>query len=216
MVIKFRGLMIYSDDFVWLHFPKCAGSKIENLFRKYYSSDKRIFQDVVDPKLDPMATWHDSISDRENRDPNFILGNRIVICSFRRLPAWLESRYSFEFRRSPQVNHRPDLLLEGRFLEYGGYPNHADYYPRKYLPETVLRSNKIRFIRTEHFESDFKWVFRDFVDPSVIPSWEFNKKVNVSESAVPDEIRRKLIQNQTEVYDKCPYWKMVENIAYGE
>jgi hypothetical protein len=207
--------MIYSDDFVWLHFPKCAGGKVENLFRTYYSSDKRIFQDIVDAKIDPHISWHDSVSDRERRDPNFVLGNRTVICSFRRLPTWLESRYSFEVKRSPQLNHQPELLLEGKFLERGGKQNHADFYARKYIPETILPSGKIRFIRTEHFESDFKRIFGEFLDVAVIPNGEFRKRVNVSKSALPDEIRKKLFQQQQEVYEKCPYWKSVENMAYG-
>lgn len=207
--------MIYSDDFVWLHFPKCAGTKIENLFRTYYANNKRVFQDTIDSKLDPLATWHDSISDREKRDPNFILGDRIVICSFRRLPTWLESRYSFEFRRSPQLNHRPELLLEGKFLEQSGYLNHADFYPQKYVPEAILRSGKVRFIRTEYFESDFKNLFGEFLDVNIIPAWEFSKKVNASESAVPETIRKQLFENHQEVYENCPYWKAIEDIAYG-
>jgi hypothetical protein len=193
--------VLYSDEFVWLHFPKCAGTKVENLFRTYYSFDKRIFQDVVDPILDPQATWHDSISDREERDPGFILGNRIVICSFRRLPTWLESRYSFEFQRSPQLSHRPELLLEGKFLEPTGEQSHADFYARTYISEYTLISDKIRFIRTEYFESDFKHVFGEFLDVTVIPDWEFGKRDNVSESAVPNKIRKKLFQNQQEVYE---------------
>jgi hypothetical protein len=206
--------MIYSDDFVWLHFPKCAGVKIENLFRTYYASDKRIFQDTVDPIIDPLASWHDSILDREVRDPKFNLGSRVIICSFRRLPAWLESRYSFEVQRSPQLSHRPELLLEGKFLERKGAQNHADVYAKKYIPEAVLMSRKIRFIRTEHFESDFKHIFGEFLDVSVIPEWEFSKKVNVSESSVPIEIRNELFRNQKKVYEKCPYWKTVEKFAY--
>ena len=207
--------MIYSDDFVWLHFPKCAGTKIENLFRTYYSSDKGIFQDTVDPKIDPLATWHDTISNREKRNPDFTLGKRIIICSFRRLLTWLESRYSFEVQRSPQLNHRPELLLEGKFLEQGGFQNHADYYVKQYIPEFILGSEKLRFIRIEYFESDFKRVFGEFLDVAVIPGWEFSKKANVSKSTVPNKIRNQLLQNQHEVYEKCPYWKAVEDIAYG-
>ncbi len=207
--------MIYSDEFVWLHFPKCAGTKIENLFKRYYSSDKKIHQDIVKPQIDPLATWHDSIAAREKRDPGFIAGNRIIICSFRRLPSWLESRYSYEVRRSPQLDHRSELLLEGKFLEKGGRQNHADSYARKYIPETILRSDRLRFIRTENFESDFKRVFGEFIDVTVIPDREFAKRVNVSTSAVPDEIRKRLFQNPDEVYEKCPYWKAVEMVAYG-
>ena len=207
--------MIYSDDFVWLHFPKCAGTKIESLFRTYYASDKRIFQDVVDARINPSISWHDSIADRERRDPHFILGNRVVICSFRRLPAWLESRYSFEVQRSPELDHRPELLLEGKFFEQGGLQNHADFYAQKYVPEAILNSDKIRFIRTENFESDFKRIFGAFLDISKIPNSEFKSRVNVSRSAVPDHIRKKLVQNKQQLYEKCPYWKSIENIAYG-
>jgi hypothetical protein len=207
--------MIYTKDFVWLHFPKCAGTRIENLFKIYYSSDHRIFQDIVDPKKDPQGTWHDSISDREKRNPDFSVGSRIIICSFRRLPTWLVSRYNFEFQRSPQLRHRPELLLEGKFLEVGGYQNHADFYVKYYVPEAILRSDKIRFIRTEYFESDFKRVFGEFVDVRIIPDWEFRKRENTSESVVPEKVRKKLFQNQQELYEKCPYWKAVEDIAYG-
>ena len=207
--------MIYSDDFVWLHFPKCAGTKIERLFKKYFSSSKEVFQDTVDPRLDPQATWHDSVSDREKRNPDFILGKRIIICSFRRLPTWLESRYSYEVRRSPQLHHRPELLLEGKFLERGGFENHADRYAKRYIPDVILRSEKLRFVRTEYFEADFKRAFGEFLDISVIPDWEFSKKVNESTSTVPDEIRKKLLEKQQELYEKCPYWKSVEEIAYG-
>jgi len=206
--------MIYSDDFVWLHFPKCAGVKIENLFKTYYSAEKSISQDLVDPVKDPRATWHDSVSDRENRDPNFKLENRVIICSFRKLPGWLESRYSFEVQRSPQLSHNPELLLEGKFLEQGGIRNHADYYIKKYLPESILRTGRVRFIRTEHFESDFKNVFGEFVNVTIIPNAEFSKKLNVSKSAVPDDIRDRLLHSR-EVYEQCPDWKAVENIAYG-
>jgi hypothetical protein len=206
--------MIYSDDFVWLHFPKCAGTKIENLFKTYYSSDKRIFQDVVDPRIDPLATWHDSISDREQRDPHFVLGDKMVICSFRRLPNWLESRYSFEVQRSPYLKHQPELLLEGKFLEPGGFQNHADFYATKYFPLSILNSDKIRFIRTEFFESDFKRVFGEFLDVKIIPDREFYKKANTSWSTLPRKIRKQLFQNQQRVYEKCPYWKAAEDVAY--
>ena len=207
--------MIYSDDFVWLHFPKCAGKKIENLFSTYYSDDERIHQDIIKPQLDAPPAWHDSIAAREKRDPNFVLGNRRVICSFRRLPGWLESRYSYEVRRNPQLDHRPELLLEGKFLERGGEQNHADFYVRKYIPEPILRSDKLKFIRTESFESDFKRVFGQFLDVTIIPDSELSKKENVSKSVVPDEIREKLLQNQLQLYEKCPYWKAVEDIAYA-
>lgn len=206
--------MIYTDQFVWLHFPRCAGTKIEQLFARYYSHDSRVFQDLVDPKGDPDLSWHDSIADREARDEFFTIGDRAIICPFRRLPAWLESRYSFEYHRSPHINHQPDQLLEGKFLEQNGRVSQADWYARKYLPEAILYSGKVRFIRTEYFERDFKLAFGEFLDISYIPDMEFRLRVNESRKALPSRIIKKLYRTP-EVYDKCPYWKIVEDIAYG-
>jgi len=207
--------MIYSSDFVWLHFPKCAGAKIEYLFKKYYSNDRKITQDLVDPKKG-LTPWHDSIIDRESRDPKFSLGTRTIICSFRKLSSWLESRYNFEYRRSPTLDHRPERLLEGKFLERDGFENHADYYAKKYLSQFILESNTVRFIRTEYFESDFKLIFGEYLDISIIPDREFNGKVNASKSYLPLDIRKRLYQDRQVLYEKCPYWKMVEKIAYDD
>jgi hypothetical protein len=91
--------MIYSDDFVWLHYPKCAGTLVETLFKKYYSDQSEIVQDFISFNLfgisfnpfgtmrNPLGSWHDSVLQREARDTNFKLVNRVVICSFRRLPS---------------------------------------------------------------------------------------------------------------------------------
>lgn len=208
--------MIYSDSFVWLHVPKCAGTKIERLFAKYYSDKKGIYQDIVGGQMDPPVMWHDSIAVREARDPNFMLGNRTVICSFRRLPAWLMSRYSYEVQRSPDLPHRPERLLVGRFLTRQGRENHADTIIKNFLPKSILELGKLRFIRTEYFESDFKSVFGDYIDISIIPSWEYNVKENTSENFVPIEIKKKLYRNLQALYEECPYWKMVEDLAYVE
>jgi len=207
--------MIYSDAFVWLHFPKCAGTKIERLFEKYFSGDNGIVQDLIGVQNDPSVAWHDSVAQRESRDPRFLLGSRTVICSFRRLPSWLESRYAMEYDRSPQLDHRLERLLEGKFLEQTGLENHADRYAMKYLPKPILESDKLRFIRTEYFEADFKSVFGDYVDVSIIPDWEFNKRENASKSYIPLDIKKRLSDNQHRLYEQCPYWKIVEDLAYG-
>ncbi len=208
--------MIYSEKFVWLHFPKCAGTKVEQLFRKYFSTQDRLVQDRVNAKLDPTIAWHDSIDDREARDRGFVLGERIVICSFRRLPSWLESRYNFEAERSPHLAHRPELLLEGKFLEARGVESHADVYSKKYLPDRILQSGKVRFLRTEYFESDFKRIFADFVDVSRIPDWEFKERLNSSKGCcLPARVRDQLYDGRGTVYDKCPHWRSIDEIAYG-
>jgi len=209
-----RKAMIYSDDFVWLHFPKCAGAKIEKLFKRYLSDVPGLFQDSIDPRGDTARVWHDSVADREARSPAFVLGERTVICPIRRLPSWLASRYNFEYERSPQLPHNPEFLLEGRFLERGGSVNHADRYINKFLPRPLLRGGKVRFLRTEHFERDFVELFGSYLDVSVIPREEFARKANTSKNHLPAEIIDRL-QSSRDVYAKCPEWRAVEELAYG-
>lgn len=206
--------MICSDDFVWLHFPKCAGTKTEQLFRKYLSGAPGVVQDPVGIQDDPEVKWHDSVATRTGRNTGFELNGRVVICPVRRLPSWLESRYSFEARRSPDLVHKPELLLQGQFMEQCGQLNHADNYCLTYLPEALLDSARIEFIRTECFERDFKRVFGSFLDISRIPDSEFSTRVNASGSMLPGGIREQLKSANREVYAACPYWARIEALAY--
>lgn len=206
--------MIYSDDFVWLHFPKCAGTKIENIFLKYFLEQDEIIQDLVGIKKDPLIKWHDSISVREKRDLSFKLGERVIIFPIRKLPSWLESRYNFEVNRNPHLSHEPELLLKGNFLESNGYMNQADCFIKSFLPESVLDSTQLKFIRMEYFEMDFKNIFGKYIDLSKIPDKEYSQKVNTSQNYIPERIRRELRDSKNNVYDYCPYWKKVEELAY--
>ncbi|MFN0112772.1 MAG: hypothetical protein ACKVZH_28265 [Blastocatellia bacterium] len=206
--------MIYTHQFVWLHFPKCAGTKIEQLFKTYFSDHQAVFQDVIDHN-DSIYAWHDSIAEREARDPSFKLGSRIVICSYRKLSSWLESRYNFEAQRSPHLSHNPEMLLEGQFWEAQGFVNHADVYIEKYLPDSLLKSGNVRFLRTEFFEQDFKSLFGEFLDLSSIPDWEYRSMENASKKHLPDSIKEQLYANQKAVYEKCPAWRAVDEIVYG-
>lgn len=206
--------MIYNDEFIWLHFPKCAGSKIETLFKKYFSDIESLHQDIFTLEDDPTISWHDSISQREERDVNFSLNDRTIICPFRRLPSWLESRYSFEYNRSPNLAHDPNSILKGMFLEQNGRVNNADYYAKKYLPLSILDSAKIRFIRTEFFELDFKSVFGDYLDLSEIPEIEYQQRVNSSKKNIPDSVITQLYTQKETLYNNCPYWQMIEKMAY--
>ena len=208
-------IMIYSDEFVWLHFPKCAGTKTEHLFEKYFAKEKSLIQDPVGLANDPSIAWHDSIAEREDRHPGFRLGRRTVICSFRRLPSWLESRYNFELWRSPDLEHRPELLLEGRFLEKSGLASHADDYARRYLPRQIVDSGNVRFVRTEFFAADFKAIFGEFLEISRIPDKEFKRQVNASQRCLPEDVRQQLLDASEKMYHNCPYWRWLEELAYG-
>jgi hypothetical protein len=170
--------MIYSDKFVWIHIPKCAGSKIWRLFAKYYSCNHDIHQDPIGFKNDPLIRWHHSIAQRENSDIEFSLGDRDVICSFRRLPSWLESRYNYEVQRTPNLPHDPKRLLKGYFLNADGSERHADHIIKNFLYPKLFQNSNVRFIRVEFFKKDFKKIFSDYIDVSIIPEEEFSKKVN--------------------------------------
>ncbi len=208
--------MIYNENFVWLHFPKCAGNTIENLFRMYFGNDSTIFQDAIDQNSGTIPKWHDSIAKREAEDKTFSLGDRIVVCSFRQLPSWLISRYNYEVERNPGLPHRAESLIEGRFYEQSGFENHADYYARWYLPENILEHNDVRWIRTEFFEMDFKAAFADLIDLSRIPSDAYRMRSNVSISRVPQRVRDVLFAGDRSVYAKCPYWSSLEDFAYRQ
>jgi hypothetical protein len=208
--------MIYNDEFVWLHFPKCAGTKTERLFQKYFSMDTTIHQDIVDPKNDKTYKWHDTIVQREARDKSFKLGDRTIIFPFRKLPNWLISRYNFGYHENPNLPYKTELLLEGKFLWSNGQEGNANNLLTNFLPPALLIANRIEFIRTEFFEDDFKTIFSKYLDISIIPDWEYQKKSNASQSYLSDEMIDMIFLNQKSIYNKSPYWKFLESAIYTE
>ncbi|HKY07205.1 MAG TPA: hypothetical protein VJQ55_03145 [Candidatus Binatia bacterium] len=79
-----------------------------------------------------------------------------------------------------------------------------------------MKSDKLRFLRTEFFESDFKAILGKFLDISRIPDQEFKKKVNVSKRVLPEGLKQRLYGEPNKVYESCPYWRSLEEIAYGK
>jgi hypothetical protein len=205
--------MICSPHFIWLHFPKTAGTKIEFLFQRYFSHIEEITQDPVGLQFDPTIAWHDSLIQRSRRDPGFAIGKRTIICSFRKLPAWLMSRYNFEIQRNPQLPVNPQILLEGKFMTGRGAIKHADFVLNKYLPHEILETREVLFIRAEHFKEDFQHVFGRFIDITVIPDKEYEFKVNVSKNFIPEPVIHQLIHSDT-VYRNCPEWNEIEHMVY--
>ncbi len=204
--------MIYNNKFIWLHFPKVAGTKIEEIFKKYYSEDSSIYQDNVGIlRYDNTAPWHDTIDQRKKYDENFSVGDRTVIVCIRKLSGWLKSRYNFEYKRTPGLPHNPNLLLEGKFLEATGFLNNSDQYIANYLPPSLFKHN-VEFIRMENFEHDLKKIFSKFIDVSIIPDDEFFKKSNTSENFLPQEILQQLKVNDFSL--TSPKWFKLEKKIY--
>lgn len=209
--------MIYNQDFVWIHFPKAAGSKIEALFQTHYSTDRSIHQDQVGERINPLISWHDSIADRQKRDPSFTLGNRNLIVCTRRLPSWLKSRFFFELRRTPKLKHDPRMLLSGKFFEQTGQINHADKYIRKWISPELRRTHQpVSYLRVEDFAADFRIIFGQFLDIKNISVEELKERENISSSSgMPYDIDALIADNLESIYKSCPLWAELETIVYG-
>jgi len=209
--------LIYSDKFVWLHFPKMAGSAVERIFRSRFRWDRSIVRDRVSPLMVRLRLvepiWHDSVAERASRQAGFSAAGKTVICGMRRLPDWLYSRHMFEVQRSPNLPHRIDRLIEGRFLEHTGAIGFADDYMRKYLPPEIFASGDVRIIRVEHFRDDFLDAFGNIVDVDRIPARDFFRVRN--KTRVSDPQAREIIDSHScRIYESCPYWAEVEARIY--
>jgi hypothetical protein len=208
--------MIYNKDFVWIHFPKAAGSKIELVFRNHFSGDLSIHQDIVGIKSDPSISWHDSIGDRQKRDPSFTLSDRCLIVCVRRLPAWLKSRFLYEIKRSPKLNHDPNLLILGKFLERTGQINHADNYISKYIPAYLIENHaNISYLKVEDFANDFVKIFSRYIDISKISKRDLEQKVNASHGSTKYNVDQIISDNLAVIYGACPLWSELEKSVYG-
>lgn len=210
--------LIHSDRFIWLHFPKTAGTAVERLFRRHFRRVRSVRCDVVSHLLVRLGfaqpIWHDSLAERKSRQPEFSWSGKAVICGMRRLPDWLYSRHTFEMQRSPALEHNPENLLTGRFFEQTGALGFADHYMRKYLPPDLLESGAVRVIRVEHFRQDFTAAFRDFLPVERIPEQDF--AIMRNRTRTMDDNARRLIQtNLEQIYRSCPYWADVESRFYS-
>ena len=211
-----RGTLIYNEEFVWLHVPKCGGSKLERVFEEYFSDVPGLHQDPFSVQTDPDVRWHDSIQKRRLQNPDFLRGEEAVVVSFRQLPSWLESRYNYEVQRNPHLPHDPERLLEGRFLEGTGVENQADTVAKAFVPLILRPSPRLRFIRMEMIGEDFRRVFGEFLDVGRVPQRTFRRRVNATPTNhVPAEISTALRSQDRTVYEHCPYWALLEEMAYG-
>lgn len=198
--------MIIGEDFIWLHFPKCAGVHTEKVLHKYFDTDPKIHFDPIDPAN---VIWHQNVAERE-RATGTVLKDKAIICNFRRLPSWILSRIQFEEKRSGIVTVKDDYV-RGKFHEAGGFVNHADTYVKKYTVYPV-RS----WIRTEYLAEDFERAFSPFLDLSSIDlSREFSKKSNVT--SYNKELSRWFSPGDLKVlYASCPLWTQLEQSLYGD
>ncbi len=198
--------MIIGPGFIWLHFPKCAGSFTEKLLRRVAPRDGSVVFDPIDPK---QVTWHHTIRQRERKTGTSLAGKEIV-CNFRRLPYWIISRIQYEQKRTGKAVPR-EMYIKGSFFEQDGRECHADLYVERYSEPQVDH-----WIRTEFIREDFSNVFSRYfdLDQEIINDF-MKEKINVSgwdgdlsKWFGPGDLER--------LYESCPKWKVLEMELYGD
>ena len=193
--------MIIAEDWVWLHFPKCAGNTIEKLLRTNLSDNRRIRFDAMDHNN---IIWHHSIPDRERADPDFALGDRRVICAIRRLPDWLVSRVHFEASRPPHHLASRQMLEDASFYEQTGVINTAERTLRHFS-----RPRVDAWIRTEYLVEDLEKTFEISIRQSDI-------RLNKNRFDYIRDWRFWFSEGQLKrLYELCPTWADTEERVYG-
>jgi hypothetical protein len=200
--------MITSDDFVWLHFPKCAGTATERILKSIAKDNPRVAFDRRDIKN---VIWHQSIAQREKYDQNFKIGARKIICNIRRLPAWLLSRIYYEHARPPHRIVSREMFAAGKFYENKGFLSCADDYAKKYSQPRVDH-----WIRTENFNADMQRVFSQYfkLGPHYIE--DRAEIVNASKIEYIPEIGFYFTKaDLAALYAANPVWAEIEMRVYG-
>jgi hypothetical protein len=213
--------VIIGPNFIWLHFPKCAGSHTEQVLRNCFYKNLGITQKILqllairDPEVifDPIdpknVIWHENVLQREQRT-GINLDNKAIICNFRRLPSWMISRIQYEEKRSGNKTTK-DEYITGRLHEQNGSVNFADNYLKKYSSRPVTS-----WIRTEYIRDDFEKAFSPFLDLSSVDlSKKFRQTTNVTK--YERDLRKWFTPEDLErLYCSCPLWRDQEIKLYGD
>ena len=199
--------MIIGPDFLWLHFPKCAGTLVEKILRVAFGDDPTLEFDPLDPRH---VIWHQDVDERQAATGRE-LGRKHVICCFRRLPHWVLSRINFEKHRSPHLPFSRAMYTQGRFYEQNGAESTAEGYVRKYSSRTVSH-----WIRVEFLREDFVAAFSPYLDVTRLDlDGAFGRRVN--ETDYHRDLGAWFSPNElAALYDSCPTWRDLEVSLYGD
>lgn len=189
-----------------MHFPKCAGTFMEKLLKKYYENDQSVKFDLTDPTD---IIWHQNVIQREER-MHVDLSGKSLICNFRRLPNWIVSRINYESARSAEIVPR-EMYVKGRFFEMSGNESFADKYVTRYTGRPVNH-----WIRVEHLEADFYNAFNPYLDVKAkVQSSDFKEKINVSKGVL--NINQWFTDEELAIlYRSSPKWAQLEMELYGD
>lgn len=200
--------MVIGDDFIWIHFPKTAGTHVEKVMKKHFAQTPGVHFDPVDGEI----IWHHNIDQRMNYDPNFDPNGKTIISGIRRLPHWLLSKTLFEFGRSSSilVPYR-SMLMRGEFFEANGIINKADVYMHLYGDRVA------KWVRVENIKDDFVSIFSNYLDLSRMDAeQEFSRKSNETRNNQIKDARFYFTnEDLEELYENNPHWAEIEQSVYG-
>lgn len=197
--------MIEGPDFVWLHFPQCAGSATERCLRRLWGADTRWLFDRIDHAD---ALRYDTIAERQARDAAFVLAGRRVVSNFRRLPYWLLSRVHAEAHRAPHRIPSRELLARGEFITRHGAVRR---------PDDVLRAldtpRVSEWVRAEYLAHDLARVFSLAEDEVA----EHLPAANTQQPTYVRDLRFWFTPNElAALYRANPRWADLEASLYGD
>lgn len=194
--------MIVGPDWVWLHFPKCGGTSAEAMLRKNFGSDPGVTFDKIDPTN---VIWHESITARKARVPEFSVEGKRIVIIFRRLPEWMLSRVHYEVSRPPHHVVSREQLISGRFFENAGNENSAEATFRFFNNPEVHT-----WIRLERMLDDFERFFAKKLEP-------LEHRLNLNKFDYVRDIRFWFTKKELEeLYKSAPSWAATEKAVYGD
>lgn len=203
--------MIVSEDWIWLHMPKCGGTTVEAVLHSQYDTAPGMMFDETGPGR--LYSVHDSIANRQAQCPEFDPAGRPVYAVIRRLPHWILSRVHFQLERSatgsPQVTRAQLCVGKYRQLPRRGGParlRSADQTVAKYVDEVT------EWMTLEALSADMLRVFG--IDMSAMKKEKTTKNVSpvgyvrdLNFWFRPKEIER--------LYEANPVWAALEERVYG-
>lgn len=197
--------VIIGDSFIWLHFPKCAGTTTTSALLQNFEIDTSIQFDATG-QGDPI--WHETIEERERRTA-VSLSDKDVLANIRRLPAYVVSKIHFTELLNPDIRHAREHLLTGHFMEADGYKNSADNLLRHYDAKKISH-----WIRTEYLKDDFMSVFGKYLDLTGKDLSTLSEQINSNDYS-RDLAKWYSHREMARLYRKNPVWAKLERRVYG-
>lgn len=197
--------MIIGSSFVWLHFPKCAGTTTTSALLQNFRTDTSI---AFDDTRQGEPIWHDTITERERRT-GISLSDKTVLANIRRLPAYVVSKIHYTETLNPDICHTRKHLLTGKFMEADGYENSADNLLRHYDAKNIRQ-----WMRTEHLKEDFIAVFSQYLELTDKDLSVLSQRKNANDYS-RDLAKWYSRREMARLYRKNPRWAKLERRVYG-